>query len=122
MGKLAKLVPVELDKPRNLLLDLNAMCEFNETTGKNIFKLEGDFTPPDIRALLWASLIHEDENLTLKDVGKMVNLQNMEYISLKVMEAYTVAVPEKKEAEEENNEEAKEETEEEPKNKSLPVG
>ena len=93
-------VPIELDKSRRILLDLNAMVAFEEETGKNLFDSKvtaaftKNFSPKDLRALLWASLLHEDENLTLKQVGSWIHTGNMEEIADKLVAAWVAAVPE----------------------------
>ena len=68
-----------LDKPRNLVMNLNALAEAGEVTGRNYFAIDKSdrYTPSDIRALLWAGLKHEDPNLKLEDVGRLVASENM---------------------------------------------
>lgn len=95
-NKAKPLVSIELDKKRNLLLDLNAMVNFEEATGKNI--LQGasldNLSAKDLRALLWACLLHEDKDLTLEQVGEMIHGGNMESIANKLTSAWEVATPE----------------------------
>ncbi len=73
-----KTKPIQLDKERNLRLDLNALYEFEEATGKSFFVQEdmSSLKAKDYRALLWCMLIHEDEELTLRDVGAMIDTDN----------------------------------------------
>ncbi len=47
-----------------------------------------------IRDMIWAGLIHEDENLTPKQVGKMLNMANMQEIAAKIVEALGISLPE----------------------------
>jgi len=95
--KVLPFVPIELDKPRNLCLDLNAMVLFEEATGKSLFDKGtlNSMKAKDTRALLWACLKREDPNLTLEDVGKMIDSSNIAEVSQKLMEALAVAIPEK---------------------------
>lgn len=95
----APTVKINLDKERTLLFDLNAMVEFEEATGKSLMSGESlsNLGMKDIRALLWAGLVHEDEKITLKQVGKMVHLGNIEAISTSIESAFDAAMPEKKE-------------------------
>lgn len=95
MSKINPSVPIELDRPRNLRLDLNAMVAFEEASGKSMFKLKSmeNLSVADLRALLWASLRHEDKDLTLEQVGGLVDLGNMEYIAGRLAEAWAVALP-----------------------------
>lgn len=88
-------VRITLDRDRTLILDLNAMCDFEEVTGKNMLKgMETEFSSLDLRALLWACLKHDDEELTLEQVGGMIHGGNMESISEQLMDAWLSAMPE----------------------------
>ena len=92
-------VPIELDKTRHLLLDLNAMVSFQDETGYNLLddkdtkKLMTAAGPKEVRALLWACLIHEDETLTLKQVGSWLHTGNMAEVTEKLTTAWTAAMP-----------------------------
>lgn len=93
-------VSIVLDKERHLLLDLNAMVAFEEATGDNLFedkvakKLATSMSPKDLRALLWACLIHEDDTLTLKQVGSWLRSDNMAEVAEKLIAAWGAAMPE----------------------------
>ena len=93
-------IPITLDKKRHLLFDLNAMVAFEEQTGINIMspnaqlRLADNMTPKQLRAFLWSCLLHEDETLTLHDVGKMLNGSNVEDIAARLNAASDVAAPE----------------------------
>jgi hypothetical protein len=45
------------------------------------------------RSLLWAGLLHEDENLTPRKVGAMVTLDNMEPVMDAISSALLDAMP-----------------------------
>lgn len=90
-------VKITLDKERTLKLDLNAMVAFEEATGKSFAEgsfARGEMSPRDLRAILWACLIHEDEALTLKQAGSWVTASNMVEVAAKLNEAFEVALPE----------------------------
>jgi len=89
-------VSIELDKPRTLWLNFNAMALFEKETGKHAFKALGDPSASDLRALVWACLVHEDKELTLDMVGETMDLTTVEYVMGKIMEAWQVALPDKK--------------------------
>ena len=101
--KVRPAVAISLDKERHLLLDLNAMVAFQEATGKNLFDnkvaeaLGKNISPRDLRALLWACLLHEDETLTEKQVGSWIRPDNIEEIGVKIASAWGTATPEAKE-------------------------
>ena len=94
-------IPITLDKPRRLRLDLNAMVRFEEATGKSF--LSGfnwqTMSVKDIRALIWACLLHEDPALTQEAVGAMITAQNMPQITQSAQAAMGGARPAKKENE-----------------------
>ena len=98
MSKIKPAVLIQLDKKRHLLLDLNAMCAYEDVTGQNLFKgIDPEkMGAKELRALLWACLIHEDENLTLKEVGSWINTDNMTEIAQRVNDAFQAAMPEAK--------------------------
>jgi hypothetical protein len=99
MSKINPAVSINLDKERKLLFVLNAMVFFEEATGKSLFdnKISEGFgksmTAKDLRALLWACLVHEDETLTLKQVGSWINRTNMTEIAQHIGEAFSNAMP-----------------------------
>lgn len=93
-----KPVEIELDKKRHLLLDFNAYCDIEEEYGdfQYIFEKMQGMSPIAIRALLWAGLKHEDEELTLKEVGRMIGLADREYINERIIKALELSMPEAK--------------------------
>ena len=83
-------IAITLDKERHLLMYLNAMVSFEDATGKNIMQGLDDnsMTAKDFRALLWACLLHEDEELKIEDVGKLMHAGNMTELSEKIAQAW----------------------------------
>lgn len=76
---------INLDKPRKLVFDLNAMSAYEEVTGESVFDLQSKTpTAKMFRALVWAALLSEDENITLKEVGKLITSENMTEIQRKM--------------------------------------
>ncbi len=106
-------VPIVLDKPRTLLYDVNALIELGEELNLNLMSKEGweelvgKFETPapktmddkpepvfvaapsfrKVRAIIWAGLRHEDEALTIRQVGAMLDPTNLQ----PVIEAYIKA-------------------------------
>jgi len=160
-NKLAKKVTINLDRSRNMLLNMNSMIEFENATGQDFMEFtkriqrrslaymckaapenaakaeasakihEGDqalqdkylklaksyrempepvaadLALPDLsmkemRAMLWCLLIHEDESLTLKQVGSMIRADNMEDVFKAMILAQQVNAPESDEKPTEN--------------------
>jgi hypothetical protein len=93
-----KKIPVQLDKERHLVFDLNAFCEIEDKFGSitEAFKALENVSMKAIRTLLWAGLLHEDESLTEKEVGKMIDIANISELAKAVTEAMNTALPEPK--------------------------
>lgn len=89
-------VQIQLDVPRHLLFDINALCSFEALTKRPIQSLEraGDVGLLESRALLWAGLLHELPKLTPEEAGEMIGSapgealgDKLAYIADKVREA-----------------------------------
>lgn len=96
-----KPIQVMLDKERGLLYDLNAFACLEEEYGSldEVFDALGKGRIKALRAVIWAGLLHEDENLTPKDVGKFLSLPDMEGVTELVNRAIVQSMsnPEKNE-------------------------
>ena len=96
MGKTAPKVKLDLDKKRTLIMDLEAMCDFEDETGVSL--LNGGqlnyLGMKELKILLWACLRHEDESLTQTQVGRMVHMGNLQEVFAAIGKAYNVALPE----------------------------
>lgn len=87
-------VEVTLDKKRRLKFDLNALSELEDALGKPVTQLnDGTVGMRELRAMVWAGLLHEDPDLTLRDTGELIDLERIEEITEKVTEALTAAFP-----------------------------
>ncbi len=95
-----KPIPITLDKPRTLFYDFNAFIELEELYGdmKSVFGGLENLKVKVIRDMIWAGLLHEDENLTPQQVGKMLYPGNIEEISAKITEAVNFFLPEPEDA------------------------
>lgn len=77
-----KLIPIELDKPRHLLLNMRAICTVERELAKvygekrlslpKLFKT-GDLSMTELLHLLWMGLQHEEPTLTLDQVMAMAS-------------------------------------------------
>lgn len=82
-------VKITLDKERNLRYTLNSLAELEDVLGVPLSELENvHMGMKQVRAFLWAGLIHEDKDLTLEKVGDMVDMDNMNEINEKITEAF----------------------------------
>ena len=87
-------VTITLDKERSLRYDLNAMCTVEELTGESLTDLMRKPTIKNIRAVIWAGLIHEDSAITQDDVGGMIELSELQHVIGQIHKALgTDAVP-----------------------------
>ena len=89
-------IVVQLDKTRTLRYDLNAFIALEEEFG-DIDATLAQFEKGSmkaLRALLWAGLLHEDENLTPQQVGSLVLMADIEATSKAMMEAVEHDMPE----------------------------
>ena len=76
-----KTVSITLDRERQLKLDLNAMSEFEELTGKSLFTIgDGLGQARYIRAMLYACMKSAKEEITLDQVGELIDMDNFEYL------------------------------------------
>ncbi|SMO48822.1 gene transfer agent family protein [Melghirimyces algeriensis] len=87
-------VQIELDRPRRLKYDMNALTELEDALDRPVTQLnDQSIGIKELRALLWAGLIHEDRELTLEGAGELVEMENIQTVSEKVTEAMTLAFP-----------------------------
>jgi len=69
-----KAVTVKLDKQRKLKYTFNAFCELEEALGRPLASIKGnEFKMKDLRALVWAGLLHESPGLTLEEAGDLID-------------------------------------------------
>jgi len=96
---------IKLDKERHLLFALNAFCELEDKFGsiQKAFETLQKGSVKGIRTLLWAGLIHEDEELSEKEVGKMITLENINEVIDILSKAISDAMPEVDEENKEKN-------------------
>ena len=79
---------------RVMVLDLNAMVDFEKATGKTLWSIGEDITATDLRALLWACLNNDPDKLVgIGEVGKWVDMGNMGMLSDKVKDLISSVMP-----------------------------
>lgn len=86
-----KYITFTLDRERKLRLDLNAMSEFEDITGKSLFTIGEKLQEArNIRALLYAAMVSAGEDITLDQVGEYIDMNNfgeMSEVIAKLMNA-----------------------------------
>ena len=105
--------PIMLDKERHLLYDVNALIDLGDELGLNLLTADGgeeltgkmvrdDATGEEtfvsvqpsfrrVRAIVWAGLRHEDETLTVRQVGAMLDPTNLAPVIEAYQDAWQVA-------------------------------
>lgn len=109
MSKISKTVKINLDKPRTLLLDMNAMIAFDNVTGLNYLEFSRNLknaSAKELRALLWCMLIHEDRELTIDEVGAMVTKDNLQDVFIALLTAQMINMPEAEQTDVQQEQEA----------------
>lgn len=100
---MAEMVPIELDKPRNIVLGIEAFVAIEEKLpGVNTLDLSFWKTMSATRArvVLWAGLLDESPDLKFEDMKNVLKGQDLGPIVQKLLKAYGLATPERKEGEE----------------------
>jgi len=80
---------------------MNALCELEEIYGSidDALVAISKRKLKDIRTFLWAGLLENRELITQKEVGKMINMGNLVYVSEIITEAFSDDMPEAEEGE-----------------------
>lgn len=94
-------VPINLDKRRYIVFDLNAFAKLDEIYGNKheaLLSLQSGLLR-HVRVWLWAGLLHEGEDLTVEDVGQMFTLskkENIEEITNNILQSASANLPQAK--------------------------
>lgn len=93
-------VAIILDKERHLRFNFNAAKAFKRETGKSMLDTSVWRVVDEeiIVALVWSLLIHEDKELTIDQVGELLDFGNISTVTDKLSEVYTVSTSEPAEA------------------------
>lgn len=84
------------NKEYELKFDMNTFCELEEVYGdiNKAFEDLQNRKVKAIRALIYSAIKAEDESVTIKEVGKMLTLSDMERLGTAVNEALSASMPE----------------------------
>lgn len=80
---------------RTIKFDLNAMAELEDKYGSvdEAFAQLDNNSIKALRFILWAGLVHEDENLTERKVGSLIDVRFMQNIIGTLGEAFEADMP-----------------------------
>ena len=84
------------EKEYELKFNLNTFCELEEIYG-NLNKAFDDLQRMKIkavRALVYSAVKVEDDSVTLKNVGSLLGLDDLERLGIVINEALSIAMPE----------------------------
>jgi len=90
-------VPLELNgKVYHLAFSFNAMAKVEELTGLKLLNaIEfNDLSVTQYRALLFSALLTENPDITLEEVGNLINLKTLAPITVALVHAWTGSQPE----------------------------
>jgi hypothetical protein len=96
MSELVKTKTITLDKERTLKFNFKTIMLFEKETGKNFFKMNGEFSGTDTLVLLWACLKSAGENITLDETSDIIDMSNISTIGAAITGLIKDAMPENK--------------------------
>ncbi len=79
-----------------LKFTLNSMIKFEEETGKQIMEPGAldNMNMKELRVMLWACIKSDEKQLTLDEVGEMIELDQLTEITEALTQAFEVSTPE----------------------------
>lgn len=86
-------ITINLDKPRTLRYGMNALAKIEDVTGKSLLAFDlNNVGVKDLLAIIYSGLCHEDKNLTIEQVGDLIDeYSGISEIAEKLGEALTEA-------------------------------
>ena len=90
-------VPVDLDKPRLLRIDFNALVRAEQVSGLSFLDWNAELTATRLKALTWAAIVYEPDETRLEydEVGDILNAKCLEVVNA-ISEAWVDSMPEAK--------------------------
>lgn len=88
---MAKKVEITLDKKRKLAYPIMSLIRLKKEHGLELTDLQDEAKAQDIEVILkviWAGLIHEDQELTVEQVGYMIDIADLPEVSTKLTEVF----------------------------------
>lgn len=78
------------DSEYTLRYDLNALVELEDKMGVPLSEMgEMKITIRNVRSMLWAGILHENAEITEKEIGSHVDMENMEEVQSAISKAFS---------------------------------
>jgi len=98
-----KPVPIKLTdgKERTLRFDWETVCRFEDEFGYSVIEVGkrlgvGNISFLDVTRAIWAGLLHEDNPMALREVRKLLSLDDFFHYLKAISPAISEAIPEEK--------------------------
>lgn len=83
-------------KTYTLFFDMNSLADLEDAMGVKLPQIverieAGEMGIKEVRALLWAGLLHEHEELTIREAGQLFTQGGMNQVIEAVVKAFTAA-------------------------------
>ena len=98
-----KSVPIKLTdgKERVLRFDWDALCRFEEEFGYSVIEVGkrlgvGNISFLDVTRAIWAGLLHEEKPMSIREVRKLLSLDDFFHYLKAISPAISEAIPEEK--------------------------
>ena len=98
-----KSVPIKLkdNKERVLRFDWDALCRFEEEFGYSVIEVGkrlgvGNISFLDVTRAVWAGLLHEEKPMSIREVRKLLSLDDFFHYLKAISPAISEAIPEEK--------------------------
>jgi hypothetical protein len=86
-------ISIKLDKIRKLKYTTNSLAELEDQLGYSLGRLdEHEIGFKTLIKMTWAGLIHEDPDLTLKEIGDLMDYSDVNTIAEKIREALDLSM------------------------------
>jgi hypothetical protein len=94
-NQVAPVVPIVLDKPRTMKYDFYALSRLEDETGYSVLdeKTWENMKIKDVVKFLWAGLLHEEHDLEIDDVARMVHFNNIRYVMDAINQTFHTSLP-----------------------------
>ncbi|MDT0149978.1 hypothetical protein Q9R38_25905 [Priestia aryabhattai] len=78
------------EKEYTLRYDLNALVELEEKLGVPLSEMgKIQITIKNVRSMLWAGVIHQEPEITEREIGSYVDMENMEEVQTAITGAFS---------------------------------